>query len=399
METCCVCSQTHISGTIQKHDGDIYCSECLENATVVCKACNDRILVDDAQEYDDDNYCQDCYDDIFSVCEGCEETVYSEITICVEDRCICEACCNNNYCICDDCGEYVHNDNVISDRHTTLCVSCYENGYFICEDCNELLSTDHYAEDGCCISCWPEETENGLHDYGYRPTPQFYGKSDLHFGIELEMESNGNDIGNAIEQLSETLYAKHDGSLHNGLEVVSHPTSWDWLQEHKDVWGGVLKLSDSGFRSYNTSTCGMHVHMSKAAFTSLHLYKFLKLFFENPNFILIISRRHKDNLQRWASAETDESLVYKAKTKSSKTGRYTAVNLQNSDTVEIRIFRGTLSPTGFWRNVEFCKAVFDYTKQASVREVTTQAFCQYVKQNHKEFPNLAAFIEEKNLCV
>lgn len=367
---------------------------------LVCYNCESEIDGCDYQEIDNEIYCQSCYDELFCCCDNCNETVSIDNTHCINDACICDDCFDNNYFCCDDCREYNHNDSAINAANgDTICEGCYGENYFTCEGCYEVYHVDCSC-DGYCNCCYNQNNSGCLHNYTYKPDPVFYGneKDNLYFGIELEIESQSNDIDDIVENMNEYMYAKEDSSLDNGFEIVSHPATWDWINSNKNLWNDILRLKDGGFRSYNTDTCGMHVHLSKEAFSSLHLYKFLKMFYENQEFILTISRRRKHNLDRYASLETDESIVYKATKKcNGHTKRYTAVNLENSETIEVRIFRGTLSENGFYRNIEFCKSLFEFTKEASLKDITVSKYCDYVMDNENTYPNLATFLIDKEL--
>ena len=146
-----------------------------------------------------------------------------------------------------------------------------------------------------------------------------------------------------------------------------------------------------GMKSFKTDTCGIHIHMSKKAFSKLHLYKFLRFFRENTAFVAKISQRTSENLDQWSTLNSDESILYQAK--HGKTcERYVAVNLGPPDTVEIRIFRGNLLETAFRKNLEFCKALFDFTAVSSSSSLTAIHFHKFVVKNKKQFPNLLAFL-------
>jgi hypothetical protein len=220
-----------------------------------------------------------------------------------------------------------------------------------------------------------------------------------YFGIELEVECPDGDIPEIVDGLPDWCYAKEDSSLSHGFEVVTYPLSWKWIQEHKDslktLWGA---LAHTGCRSYNTSTCGMHVHLSKSQFGTLHLYKFLRVFYENRSMVLTVSQRKSENLQQWANTDNDdeESLVKKAKDKTQHR-RYSAVNLQNAHTVEVRIFRGTLRPESFFKNLEFCHAAIAYTLDASLADVSAIGLFAFVAEHKKDYPNLYTFLVKKEL--
>ena len=155
-------------------------------------------------------------------------------------------------------------------------------------------------------------------------------------------------------------------------------------------------ISDNGYNSYNANTCGRHIHISKKAFTTWQLYRFLKFFVENKEFIIGISQRKLDKLQKWANIEDDNNseLIYKAKKKDGNSARYVAVNLQNNATIEIRIFRGTLNGQSFYKNIEFVYSLFMYTKENN--EISLQGYKDYIS-NSCDYSNLKKFIKLKNL--
>jgi hypothetical protein len=140
----------------------------------------------------------------------------------------------------------------------------------------------------------------------------------------------------------------------------------------------------------------MHIHISKANFTTWHLYRFLKFFVENKEFIVSISQRKIEKLQKWANIEdeNDSSLIYKAKKKDGNDKRYVAINLQNKATIEIRIFRGTLNSNSFMKNIEFAHSLFMYTKEN--KDISLDGFKMYLESSC-DYSNLKKFINLKNL--
>ena len=116
-------------------------------------------------------------------------------------------------------------------------------------------------------------------------------------------------------------------------------------------WAEVLRKAQSmDYLSHAAGTCGLHVHISSLAFGCTYeqqeasiarLLYFVEKFWAE---LLRFSRRTQSQMNRWAArygmklTPTDQM----SHAKNSCAGRYTAVNLTNSDTVEIRMFRGTL---------------------------------------------------------
>jgi hypothetical protein len=254
-----------------------------------------------------------------------------------------------------------------------------------------------------------EEEEEGaklINGYSYKPTPKFFtlpydDKNTPFLGIELEIERrNSNSIkhGELAQQIeNERWYFKSDGSLTDGFEIVTHPLTFNYLIHAKESILNSLKvISDNGYNSYNANTCGMHVHISKKSFTTWQLYRFMKFFVENKEFIIGISQRKLDKLQKWANIEDESNseLIYKAKKKDGNSARYVAINLQNYATIEVRIFRGTLNPQSFYKNIEFVYSLFMYTKEFN--EISLDGYKEYIS-NSCDYSNLKKFIKLKNL--
>lgn len=154
-----------------------------------------------------------------------------------------------------------------------------------------------------CNECYPDGDpyddpydDDGVLSYDYRPEPQFFGKTGkgkLFLGIELEFELNGATRRQVCETVDEPwIYLKEDGSLDRGLEMVTHPISPDFLKENIGTWFDITKqLRKLGCRSRDTDTCGMHVHLSRGAFTAIQQYKLFRLVYESPKLTLVVSER------------------------------------------------------------------------------------------------------------
>jgi len=240
-----------------------------------------------------------------------------------------------------------------------------------------------------------------IHDYTYEPELTFYEtikdkRTELFYGIELEVEVLPDfRIPDVIRKLPDFTYVKSDSSIMRGFEIVSHPATYNWLLEHIDDWNNILDIRNYGCRSYNTRTCGMHIHMSKAAFGRHHLYKYLYFMYNpvNKTAITQISQREDCLLDRWSGFNNDLRMIKaKALTRAEVGDRHTAVGLGRISTVELRIFRGTLNPVAFWKNIEFAHALYNFTKDNGLKSMIWIMFIEYVKANKRDYPNLNKFL-------
>jgi hypothetical protein len=261
----------------------------------------------------------------------------------------------------------------------------------VCEACGCEIDVDEiHNEERLCAGCY-EAQNHGVHPHSYKPEPVFFKCSDekanRFFGVELEIENVHDDDEHEevlLGDIERFIYYKHDGSLNNGFEVVTHPFTWKWMRKNRDILDPIFNLKNHGYRSWDTDTCGMHVHVTKQSISCLTLYRLLKIFNNYPSWILAISRRTKSNLDNWAAVEFDSSLSNIAKRKSDSHQRYRAINLCPVNTIEFRIFRGTLNKESFMANLEFVHTIIEYCEQTSYRSVCPDGYIKFIGRKKRK---------------
>ncbi|MGN0688650.1 MAG: amidoligase family protein [Oscillospiraceae bacterium] len=297
-------------------------------------------------------YCSRCG------CEIAEDESFIEM----DGECLCEQCGRDNTVTCERCGAIVWNDDNAGSEGFPLCGRCYDNYYTSCEDCGCIIHQDcaHYYEDDdypYCDECFSKRENSAIHEYSYKPEPIFYSEGNRYFGVELEIDDGGKDNDNA-ERLLETannlsnphIYIKSDGSLDDGMELVTHPmtlkyhmTEMPWLE----VMNSAVHMS---YRSHKTKTCGLHIHVNRTAFGDTReiqeecISRVLYFVEHHWEELLKFSRRSESQINRWAAryGYKNNPKEIMAHAKNSCNGRYACVNLTNWSTVEFRMFRGTL---------------------------------------------------------
>ena len=333
----------------------------------------------------------------------------------------CESCKNNHmeacggenmFTYCRSCERTIHLDNTAHFDGTTYCQSCYDDNVYSCDDCG-----DHYwDEDG--HDC--DYTSDVIHNYSYKPSPQFFGSGRYHLGFELEVETRDENRYEGAEYVQEALggrvYIKDDGSLNDGFEVVTHPHTLEEYQKNFD-WRFLKHLQRRGYRSWNTSTCGIHVHVSRCAFGDVsniwshrytdsersryilrkqaHELRFMKLIYDNQRQVERIAGRSSSH---YATFEDKGKLVDKVKFGSQSNGRYSAINTENDATIEVRVFRGSLRKERVMSAIEFVTASVEYTRNLKVTSknhaLSWLGLSSYVMSNIEQYPNLATIMSE-----
>lgn len=350
-------------------------------------------------------------------CSHCGALITTDDYEEINGEIVCTSCYEHHTTTCDRCGNTIWIDDGYGDEYTTLCHHCYENHYTRCSCCDALLHEDDaYHLDGYdyCSECYHDEVDKSrsIHDYGYKPEPIFYGDSKRYFGIELEIDGAGKDDDNAEELLkiansdgnSEHIYIKGDGSLDDGMEIVTHPMS---LEYHKTFcWEDIMKKAIYlGYRSHQTSTCGLHIHVNRNCFgedreeQDVVIARILYFVEHHWNELLRFSRRTEYSMNRWAARygfeKTGREILDKAK--KGNLGRYAAVNLMNYMTIEFRLFRGTLKYNTFIAALELVDAICDLAINLSDEGITKMSWSEFVDTITES--ELIQYLKERRLYI
>ena len=353
-------------------------------------------------------------------CCHCGQTHPLSERILVDDDELCEACANEETVICTHCGERIYRDDNAGDENMPLCQSCYDRHYTSCERCGRIIHQyDAYYEDGdedtplCCDCHTRVSREKAIHDYYYKPAPIFRGDGPRYFGVELEIDAGGEDDDSAQQIMEiangngrENLYCKHDGSLDDGFELVTHPMTLDYHMK-KMPWARILQEAVSlGYTSHQAGTCGLHVHVNRNAFGDTEesqdavIARILYFFEKNWEELLKFSRRTQRQLEHWAARygykEQPKELLDHAK-KGGHGGRYSCVNLQNTDTIEFRIFRGTLRYNTLIATLQLLDRICDVALFMSDDELKAMSWTTFVAGCTQ--PELVQYLKERRLYV
>ena len=423
----------------------------INDDTVVCENCRDSYFCcEECEEYkpeDESNpatkisnrrpividVCDECLDDTYFRCKSCRCYFHGSLGHSGpnDQDTYCETCFYDAFSNCQNCGEVVHNDDTYYNNS--------DNGPF-CDSCySEQKSSDSIND----YSYKPDPVFHHAVKKGKgkkrKATTILYGdrspRSVEFFGTETETSCTNVDdskLGGIADRyldlvankgLSNFLYLKEDGSV-DGFEIVTHPFSWDWFKAEGEKFTSTFKmLSDAGLRSYQAEqSCGMHVHIDNNSFgDGMVLYKFMQLLYMDHAWTLKVSRREDHDLRSWANLtqyQDKATALHARKTQitgianrpvfcllgqsaQGKRANYLhkpfswsrgAINICPKHTVEVRIFKGTLSPTGYARNLEFCHAAIQYARRECIKGISPENFSKYVFDHAKSYKNLATFL-------
>lgn len=386
-----------------------------KTCSVTPRCCRDTVLRMDMWEgrnsnLTNDNYCQMTTINRYDKCQVCLSQYLDERGETLED----------DYFFCEACGSYRDTELETSFDGCSYCEPCYDNNVYTCSNCDE----QYWGDEHDCRYDRDDYDDGVIYPYDHKPDPVFYGddgKTRLFFGVELEVECRGNYSRHSSaeivqDDLGDRVYLKSDGSLSNGFEIVTHPHTLDAFRT-EFPWFKFLKFrTELGLRSWNTSTCGLHVHVSRAAFgvsydnrTSVslddfddflrqrqaHEMRFVKLIYDNDRQVGKIAGRYSPEYANFADKG---NVLNKVKYGHTEGGRHAAVNTFNSETLEVRVFKGSLIPETVISAIEFVHAGVEYTRNLQVngknKSLTWLAFSSYVYANMDNYPNLFRTMEK-----
>jgi hypothetical protein len=261
-----------------------------------------------------------------------------------------------------------------------------------CPQCDqEVVEGD--MVDGICRTC--HENKYKIHNYSTRvPTLLKFkasnvkpGVEPLYFGLELEYETSSRDKAKVkvCDLLAGHAILKSDGSINNGFEIVTCPATKDiQLEVFKNFFDNMpreLEVADN---------VGMHIHISRKPLNMFTIGKMTEFLNRDNNkaFITYVAGRQPN---RFCGMQDSRTITYPLYDKGD---RYNTLNLQPTDTVEMRIFSTPKNYQEFAQRLEFADALVRYCGPAQLgvplKELTQYGtFLKWVHKNHKDYPELA----------
>ena len=426
-------------------------------------------------------YCPDC--NAVTLCDHCGKSVRSFKEYIIEgvSKKLCRGC-SSEVSMCSVCGK-VHTfyDGALD---LYICSSCKQTQVF-CPTCKSrlpskedyLLFGDSFGCKHClsvqtCAYCDTKAPTRYVIDTGYicgehyplvNKLPYVGGyhhtkvidfkkrsyekNTNVFFGIENEVQLLLSDeapprnleirrrlLTKEVLNLFPDCDCKHDGSLayhfrnreyNAGVELVWQPMSWGFFKDSKVAFKEMFKIITPMLRK-NMAQAGMHIHISKEAFSPLHFLKFTNFFYmqEKAKFLRVIAGRGSNSYARINDGHSldghrrgveykGRALVYHEIAKKKKdptklkyrhsyrsySDRYDCVNITNEKTYEIRIFKGARTYDEFIRRFTFVHSIYEYTRTVSRKDMGLADYFTFIKNNVKEYPELTKLVtkyEEKH---
>ncbi|MFC8532062.1 hypothetical protein [Nocardia sp. NPDC057227] len=384
-----------LAGPVVTIEGERLCPRCAAEVPR-CDECAVRAR-DRALTVHDTSRCTECRIG-WTQCGDCDR--YSrETTAIIGGSDVCESCAEN-YTRCDDCGDRAA-VTVTVEGDRGVCEPCEREDYHPCADCSTLIR-DSYTY---CDDCADTSTGHaGIHTWDYKPTPVFHGRGPLFLGLELELKLPRGVLSEAadtaIKHLGGLGYLKEDGSISPwGFELVTHPMSPEFARE-EFPWGLLTRLRLLG--AYTDDTVGIHVHLSRAGFSSpAHAYRWLKFVYRNEAPVTTLARRRHSQWAEFTPAARARAVTDAKGLRDPDhyIPRYQAVNVQPAETFELRIFASSVKPQQVKAALGFAAASVEYTRELSAAQIARRrgwewaAFTAWVANRRPDYSALYSEME------
>lgn len=413
-------------------EGEFVCDDCLDNSGeyVQCEECSEWLPIKKAIETENGYVCQDCFDESYVICEDCGIAVHQDDACEVDNgwgkdnSYYCEGCVHKHAFWCEGHEQYENNDIFYPEEvNGDVYCSDYCNDYFHwCNGCETYFSSDWDGEydrhdEWYCNDC-RDEGCGSFSNYGYI-IDDYHGhdrsdkchfldnenrKTTVHMGYELEVD-NGHgpedeDAQGVIDIMGNDYFVfEEDGSV-EGMEMISQPGSLnEHLSRYEKIKDMCKWLVSMGYTSHNANTCGLHIHIDREFFgdkkndsiQDLVNAKFLWLFAKWWNEMVLFSRRNcftyctKTRKKTWNDPE--EATFAKLAKSYSKYNDYdqyksykyavahgNCVNIGGTDTIEIRLWRGSLRPETIKATLKFTARLAELVKTKTVIELDKMSF-------------------------
>jgi hypothetical protein len=320
----------------------------------------------------------------FSGCECCgESSPIGDLADAYGGELVCESCRDDSYTWSEYHDAWVHCDSSrpAIDQDGSRCLIHQDADDFEYDEDREMYMHVDYIRERRVIQGY--HSSKGAFEFR---ADDWCRQFNRYMGVELEVEGYSRDPEEAARAIHQSvnggMFGRHvfferDGSLSSGFEMITHPQS---LPAHRELF---TFLRDPalvrGLRSHRTTTCGLHVHVSRSGLSNLTIARAVTFVNDpgNDAFITAIARRYSTSFCKVVEKDVETAHL--------SADRYEAINLTGRDTIEFRIFRGSLKYEAVISAIEFSHAILEYCARAETGSsaLNAHAFLAYCA-NHLE---------------
>ena len=278
-----------------------------------------------------------------------------------------------------------------------------EDDFIYVEDLGQKFSKAkrnafYRASNGKYYSSQSAAPLTGLHAWNFKPKPVFNGEGKKFLGLEMEFHRCGESDERAnhiIADLNKIVYAKHDGSLHNGMEFVTHPCTPKFHMQNIDY--GAFFSRVQSLNGQSGANSGLHIHVNRDFFKTNEAIAKVVRFAENNFKTLMQFSGRTDEDSNWCAkygyTVKELTRIYEVAQESGQ--KYRAVNLRPNHTIEFRMFRSTQDVSRIHAYIQFVDVITDLANMNSVKYIGWSNIARVAK--NKKYTELRALMKEMGL--
>lgn len=308
----------------------------------------------------------------------------------------------------DTSDDYFNDNHIVS---SIICTTCIKNNNY---GFHNRYDNPHYYDKNKHGKCPCIFLPNFKKDIKLWNTDvlDYYAKdaySHELYGIELEVGSHVRNrefyrdiLNETVNLVNNDAILKYDSSIdyldgsekkqpncYKGFEIVTRPMTY------KNSVNFIKELTDNRhnlLRSWEVGTTGIHIHVNKEYLSKLDIGKLL-LFINserNRHFITFIAKREN---KKYAKFIKRNILDYKDK---SHNCHYYALNTSKPNTIEFRMFRGTLNKNTLLSYLQFVKSLIEFIKCSPIGGKAPYISTHNTKLNVDNYVNWLLFNTERS---
>lgn len=292
---------------------------------------------------------------------------------------------------CSICGKNVNANDVTVIDYGFICNDCFKarsRTYHKCLVCDAYTDNENMICDNCTSGVYVKN----INGYSTKPRPVFknykYDKAiplgKRYYGLELEYSNT--DSFQVKEKMFDLykdkwLYNKSDGSLCNGVEIVTSPCDYKSIMWLLDKIKEPIKNITSGTKY--TQNAGIHIHVSRKSIPSYNIYKLSYLLNniqakELSSIIFYLSGRNNSISEE---REVRYAKIGDISGFKNESDRYLALNLTNENTIEFRIFKATNDMDKVKSYVNFVESMIKFVDITPFKDVNLNNYLLYLVNN------------------
>lgn len=343
------------------------CNECIKNV-IYCDSCNklgysDNIIIVKSRDGNEVKLCNNCRKTFNCISCGEKELLYSRRSIIYLD----------------------HQYNTITNNK--VCSLCTK-------DYNECSRCSYYYKEAKCPCTYPEDFVAWINKYNYDVTSELmFDIGTELYGLELEVGVHrkyresyksicdgtkkliGNDgrlvFDSSIDYLDRKLDIKN---THRGFEIVTRPLCY---QNAYNFIRSVCENKHDLIKSWEVGTTGVHIHVSKKCLSRIEIGKLVYFINNknNKNLITYISKRENNKFAKFVPTKKITNYADKY-----PDCHYEILNTMKPNTIEFRMFKGTLNKFTLISYLQFVKSMVEFVRVSSISELTEVKYLEWLNK-------------------